>query len=54
MLTLALVAAPRQAFPRFTEQILDALCETSQWRSIGPMDIGVRVSVEGLGQADRR
>ncbi|MYC00261.1 MAG: hypothetical protein F4X60_17155, partial [Gemmatimonadetes bacterium] len=48
-LALALVATPRPAAPQLTAQIPDEIWETFRWRSIGPVNMGGRVTdVEGL------
>ena len=48
-LALALVATPRPAAPQLTAQIPDQVWETFRWRSIGPVNMGGRVTdVEGL------
>ncbi|MDE2796732.1 MAG: hypothetical protein OXL34_18095 [Gemmatimonadota bacterium] len=48
-LTAAAVAGPFTATAQLTEQIPDAIWETFRWRSIGPVNMGGRVTdVEGL------
>ena len=49
-LALAAVAAmPRPASPQLTERIPDAVWETFRWRSVGPVNMGGRITdVEGL------
>ena len=49
-LTLAAAAVmPRPASPQLTERIPDAVWETFRWRSVGPVNMGGRITdVEGL------
>ena len=48
-LALALSATARPASPQLTEQIPDAVWETFRWRSVGPVNMGGRITdVEGL------
>ena len=46
---LAVLAGPRPATAQLTEQVPDQVWETFRWRSIGPVNMGGRITdVEGL------
>ena len=48
-LAVAVLTGPRPAAAQLTEQVSDAVWETFRWRSVGPVNMGGRITdVEGL------